>query len=963
MTYFLEKIASHLFDNFGNSLDRQCLVFPNRRAGLYFLKYLAGVAEKPVWAPSVKTINELFISLSGLQVAGPETLILELYRVYSRLNPKAESFDDFYFWGEMLLNDFDNVDKYLVNAESLFANLSDLKKIDTVFGELHEDQVKIIRQFWVNFNTGASTREKNDFLGLWSVLSELYTGFRNTLINKGIAYEGMIFREIADNFRKGISPDLNYENLHFVGFNALNNCEKILMNTLKRMNIAKFYWDYDESTVLNNPGHSAGFFIKENLRDFGNDMPDDWNYKTFVSKPAANVKRTIIDTSSDTAQVKMVSSLLTDIAEARGAEAHHTAVVLADESLLIPILSSIPDIIPDVNITMGYPLKFSPVYSLVSHLLLLQRNTRKTGEISLFDHNDVMNILRHSYFQGDKTQDSYKILAELVKENKQWIPDLLFKGRPVLERIFTSVSSPAALNDYLVKILQELYKTEDETGDESVGLSKEDKLRNEFISRTLMAMNRLEAAFAGSGISLTSTTWSRLLDKILKTITIPFSGEPLNGIQIMGILETRALDFRNLIILSVNEGILPRNSAGSSYIPYNLREAFGLPVIRHQDSIYAYYFYRLLQRAENVTFIYNSNTEGLKTGEMSRFLLQLNYLSDTPPEYKSPGFEIISAGTVPPSVERTQRHSEILENLFLVKGNKVLSPSAVNTWLNCRMRFYYRYICGIKEPDKIITEMDPALFGKRLHSVMEKIYSPVKGRIMGLEEITRLRNDSTLIRKHVNEVIRDIFRPGEEEERGGNEEITANILFSYSRLILKLDSSFAPVIITHLEEFVSSPVIIRYGVREADLIIGGYADRIDVTGGTRRLIDYKTGNVTMEIKSIESLFDEHDEKRSDAWFQILMYCEMLYSDPGRQKIRPSLYAVRNMAREKFSDKLIVASDRDNKIVIDDYSVIRDEYWAGLKQTLENIFNKDFPFIMTEHLRKCGYCPFLKLCRR
>lgn len=963
MTYFLERIASHLFDSYGDKLHHQCLVFPNRRAGLYFMKYLSVKAGKPIWAPSVKTINELFTSLSELQEAGSETLIFELYTTYCKLNREAGTFDDFYFWGEMLVNDFDNADKYLVNAESLFANLADIKKIDSTFGELGEEQINIIRQFWVNFNTGSSTREKKEFLNLWSLLPDLYSAFRGSLRGKGIAYEGMIFRDIAESCVAGNLPDFKFESFHFAGFNALNNCEKILMRSLSGKGLAKFYWDYDESTVKEDPRHSAGYFLRDNLRDFGNDMPTDWNYKTFVSDPAVGVHRTIIDTSSDIAQVKLVPALLREIEEIKGDEAHHIAIVLAEESLLIPLLSSLPEFVDDVNITMGYPLKFSPVYSLIKHLLSLQRNSREDGDNYFFDYTDVLNILRHSYLNGNDKLFAAVTAKELISDNKQWIPGRWFSGKPVFESIFVPMRSPLDLHLYLKSILESLYKTGNDNGSSEAVVDLDDEIRNEFIFRTLQAMNRLESALTASAVVLTPVTYSRLIDKVLRSVSVPFSGEPLNGIQIMGILETRALDFKNLIILSVNEGILPRSSAGSSCIPYNLREAFGLPVIRHQDSIYSYYFYRLLQRAEKVTFVYNSNAEGLKTGEMSRFLLQLDYLSDIKPDYRSPAYEIISRGIVPSAVERTRLHSDILKNLFLNPGSKPLSPSAVNTWLNCRMKFYYRYVCGLKEPEKIVTDIDPSVFGKLLHGVMEKVYSPFEGGIMERDKIEGIISDSALVLSSIKEVIKEIYHSGQNVESGGNDEITSSILFSYIRMILKHDISFAPLTIHGLEKYISSSFTFSQSDKKNVVTIGGYSDRIDETGGTRRIIDYKTGNTPMEIRSVASLFDENDDKRNDAWFQILMYCEMISGIDPAVKVRPSLYAVRSMSSNEFSDRLIIAEDRDNKLEVEDYSVIRSEYSAGLEQTIGHIFADVSEFKMTEHPGKCDYCPFIKLCRR
>jgi hypothetical protein len=338
MSFFLERIASHLYLIYGNNLHRQCLVFPNRRAGLYFLKYLSKLTVKPVWSPAVKTINELFSLNSSLQVAENEALIFELYKIYLDLDPKAESFDNFYFWGEILLNDFDDIDKYLVDASKLYRNLSDLKHIDSQFGELTGEQVDIIRQFWVNFGSGSWTKHKNDFINIWNLLPQLYSQFREALRRKNIAYEGMIFRELADKCMGGHIPYFRWDRFHFIGFNALNRCERVLMRSLKESGRAHFYWDYDSTYVNDDADHSAGFFIRQNLAEFGNDMPADWDYRRIILKSGNEVSRKVIDTSSDVAQVKLVPYLLERMSIAEGDELHHTAIVLADENLLIPLI-------------------------------------------------------------------------------------------------------------------------------------------------------------------------------------------------------------------------------------------------------------------------------------------------------------------------------------------------------------------------------------------------------------------------------------------------------------------------------------------------------------------------------------------------------------------------------------------------------------------------------------------------
>jgi PD-(D/E)XK nuclease superfamily len=963
MEFFLEKIASHIYEEYGGRLETQCMIFPNRRAGLYFLKYLAAKAGKPVWAPAVKTINELFGSTSSLRQAETETLIFELYRIYRNLNPGAEKFDDFYFWGELLLNDFDDVDKYLADPAKLFENLSDIKRIDEKFGVLSDEQINAVRQFWTNFNDGARTAQKDDFLRIWSILPRLYSGFRESLSTKGIAYEGMIFRELAEKCRDGHLPVYKWNNFHFAGFNALNECEKILMHTMKNDGLARFYWDYDLSYGEKKSTHSAGFFIRNNLKEFGNDMPDDWEYITKLSSGEGNTRSRIIETSSDIAQVKLIPELLRDMNEINGKEAHHTAIVLADESLLVPMLSTVPEFISDVNVTMGYPLRLSQVYSLVRHLLSLQKNCREEGQEVLFDHRDVLNIIRHNYYSSDPELNLRKLIPELVSEKRRWIPGSRFAGMAPLDSIFQKASTPVLLSGYIKSILQGIFITGTDEEVEGVHATSETRICNEFIYRALLAINRLDNIISASDISLSVATWTRLLDRIIKSISIPFSGEPLSGIQIMGLLETRALDFRNLIILSANEGVLPGTSFGSSYIPYNLREAYGLPGIKHQDSIYAYYFYRLLHRVENITFVYNSSSEGVKTGEMSRYLLQLTYLHKPAPEMTGLGCEIISPARMPGTLERSRKHIEKLKKLFLIPGGKSVSPSAVNAWLNCRMKFFYKYICELKEPEKILQKIDPAMFGALLHGIMQRIYSSSIGSLLNISMLESILHDHKSINGIIREVISTSWFNGNEKWSDGNVQIISNILKSYVGMIIRFDQSVGPLQIAGLEKKVSSPVEISCNGENIKITAGGYIDRLDVAGGIFRIIDYKTGSMTMEIPSVESLFDETDDKRNEAWFQILMYCEIFSAENIKEKVRPSLYALRNLPGKNFSDYLLIGKETGSRIRVEDYAQIREAYSGGLRRTLETIFDNDSDFTMTGHQQKCEYCAFRQLCNR
>jgi hypothetical protein len=961
MTYFLDRIASQLYEEFGDRLDKHCLVFPNRRAGLYFLKYLSSKPGKPIWSPEIRTINELFQTFSTLKLAENELLVFELFKAYRELNKNAGSIDDFFFWGEMLINDFDDVDKHLVDAGKLFVNLKEIKDIDIKFGGLTDSQIEVIKQFWINFDPASQTGQKSSFQELWSILLSLYNKFRDSLISRGIAYEGLIYRELAEKCKTGLMPQVKWDCLHFIGFNALNTCEKELMMLLKKSGKARFYWDYDNSFVVDNPAHSAGFFIRDNLKMFGDDMADDWNHNSSSAVLANKRAIRIIDSSSDIAQVKLAAKIVEESPFVNFHEAHHTAIILADENLLLPALTSLPRNVESINITMGYPLKFSPVYSLIKDLLSLQKTLRsgENGEI-LFEHDEVQNILSNSFF--NESRDENNSLTDEVNSNKDfWIPASFFNEKPPFDFIFRKIDTAKQLSLYLKTILEKLYiliETSDEKDPVAVGIN----IRNEFIYRVILAINRLDVIVSETDPVILVHTYNKLLDRILRGLSIPFSGEPLNGIQIMGILETRSLDFRNLIILSVNEGVLPQNSASNSFIPYNLREAFGLPTIRHQDSIYAYYFYRLLQRAENITLIYNSSSDGLKTGEMSRFLLQMKY-SENPPETESQRFEIKAPGQVPCEIKRSRLHIEKLRKIYFTGDKKILSPSAVNTWINCRMKFYYRYVCGLKEPDKIVKEIDSAVFGKLLHYIMEKIYSPLKNRILNPDEIESIRKNRTLINHAIADAINTSFYNNKKSILTGSDLIICNILETYVNIILKQDSTLVPLELVELEHNISSQITIDNENKKEILKIGGVIDRLDKIKGIFRITDYKTGKTNMEIPALESLFDENSKDHNDAWFQILMYCNLFMLEQSEVHVRPSIYSVRNMFNPDYVDTLRIKDLNGQAVRVDDFGALYESFNSLLIQTIEKIFNPDEPFRMTENLKRCDYCPYARLCQR
>lgn len=965
MTYFLENIAQSLLKEFGNTLNRHCLVFPNRRAGLYFLKYLAARIEKPVWAPSVLTINELFRSFSSKQTAGNEILLFELYKVYRKIKKPPESFDDFYFWGDMLLNDFDDVDKYLVDASLLFRNVKDIKAIDQLFGGLTDSQRDIIRRFWINFESGKQTSEKAGFISIWSVLYDLYSGFRYSLTEQNLAYEGMIFRELAENPEKDLIAGNRWDMLHFIGFNALNECEKVIMTRFKKAGKARFYWDYDNSYIKDGNLNSAGYFMRNNLKVFGNNMPADWSYDTMLNSFPPNVRRRVIETSSDVAQVKLISQLIDELPGLTSGNAHHTAVVLADENLLMPVLTSLPENIGDINITMGHPLKHTLVYTLVRHIMDLQRRAVFTNRVAWFNFRDVISILRHPLMEGLFAESDSMLISELSKSTSKWLSSERLVDSENLSWIFRKPENTALLSDYFKEILS-LIALNDVSSDKNLPNNPVRRsILNEYIYRIVLSINRLESIVRSPEVTMTTDTYIRILDRMLRIQSVPFSGEPLSGVQVMGILETRALDFKNLIILSVNEGVLPAVSSGSSFIPFSLREAFGLPSINHQESIYAYHFYRLLQRAENVTFTYNSNSEGLRSGEMSRFLIQMKYDKTLRPEFLNLSFEIKSNTGIGEVLERNEEHSRQLRSQFINKDKgRILSPSAINTWLNCRMKFYYRYVNRLQEPDKVSEDIDPAMFGNILHEIMRSLYTGYKGQIITGEILDMITFNKVLLQSAIDQAINEKFKDGTVGLITGNELIVRDVLMAYLLRILKADKIFSPVTILHLEDQFSFNISTLSDGTNIDVRIGGMVDRVDVINGVTRIVDYKTGNVSETIGSIGDLFTEDRKKDSDGWLQTLLYCEAYMATDQPSVLRPSIYKIKKLTGGLFSDMLRLKTDIRNELVVDDYNKVREEFIYGLKEVISLIFSDNESFKMTTDIRsKCTYCPYRVLCMR
>jgi CRISPR/Cas system-associated exonuclease Cas4 (RecB family) len=956
---FLEKVARTLYDSYRGEMEKQVVILPSRRAGLYLARHLSRLSNKPQWSPKMVTVTELFESFSTLHQSETESLIFDLYKSYLTSVANPLPFDDFWSWGETILTDFNDIDLWLADAEKIYSNISDLKEIDHRFGGLTEEQIEIIRGFWTSFNpadTGSEARTA--FKTVWQVLGPLYKSFSEKLAASGKGWEGMICREVAEKAASNQLPlpdDINY---HVAGLNALNNCEKELFLFLKRQGRVKFYWD-DDHGFMKQKDHKASVFIKENLHNFGNDLPQ---YDEEL-QPEQKNRWTIIDTPSDSAQAKMLPEILREAGLDSVEDATDTAVILADEKLLAPVLSSLPEEIKEVNVTMGHPFKYTPLYSFIKQLFILARYaSHHDGELT-FRAENVLGLIRHQYFPVLSKENTEIISVEIISGNMIRVGQKYLAEKMAGCEVF---DVPENVNDYpayLLKILTVLYENSFGTNP-GRGIMSIDR---EYMRMSMNEGGKLRNLIAEHGFSLKIDTCIRLMDRIFKRLIVPFSGEPLKGLQVMGVLETRALEFKNMIFLSLNEGIFPNQSYENTFIPYNIRRAFGLPTINEHESIYSYHFFRLLRRPQRGWFMYNSTTQGMSTGEMSRYLIQMKYGSEYSPVFSTLHILVGRSSIVPDVLQKNEGHIKSLLKRYTGLSedgkDKIFSPSAINTWLTCRMKFYYRYVCGIAEEDKLEKEIDQRRFGNILHAVMEEIYKPLIGTVADASILKTISSDAASIRKIIIQKASSEMRWSEESLLGGKSVIIIDVLARYIKNILDYDGTIKDLTVLHLEKKFCNVFEVGTPMGKQTILVGGITDRVDSASGMVRVVDYKTGSPKDNGTTLDKLFDETVNSRSDAVLQTLLYCNALRSYYPDRIIQPAIYWIQQISAKDFSSSVRMPEFEASLSSMQSYTDMMNRYETGLKEVLENIFSADQHFTMTSFQRKCSSCPYRLLCQR
>lgn len=974
MNTFLQEAAVNI-RNEVKDLNSATVVFPNRRAAIYFRKHLGDLISKPTFSPALLTIEQFFQQFSGQNIPEKLQLIHVLHQAYTEVLREAgrpnevESFEKFYFWGDMLLRDFDEADKYLVNVDLLFKDLSHQKELDTNFDYLTDEQKEFLQSFWQSFEEHQAINKKR-FLYIWRNLPAVYHRFRKKLEEGGYAYSGMQHRSVAEALQANLfSARIDSRKRYFfIGFNALTKAEELLISHFVEQYDARVSWDID-SYYYNSENQEAGKYFKEY-------SAHRTLQKTFTTAPSNLTSRTkpvkLYAATQPIGQVKMMAEIVHQQLIDQQIKPEETLIVLPDEKLLIPVLHSVSGSVEKLNVTMGFPLSQSPMFNLLELVIELQINKKN----NTFNHRQVLAVLGHPYIVAANPSVANAKRKEIIRQNWVNVPATFLAADVDVHRVLFGEASRAAgsanefILDYISRVIREVGSIP--------FLSDIDK---EYAHRFHQIVNTLDSVMTDAGHSISGEETGpgnrkafqnnlrsllKLLRQLVRSEKMPFSGEPLRGLQIMGVLETRNLDFKNVFILSLNEGSFPANGSRGSYIPFNIRKAYGLPTPEHQDAMYAYLFYRVLQRAENIHLFYNSETDVLGQGEMSRYLQQLIYESGIPIEKNSLRNQVQPLGVKPISI---LKNDKVLADLYKInEGNhkfKGISPSALNTYLECQLKFYFRHVAKIKEPNEVEEELDARVLGNFLHDVMENFYKKLRARKNSKKvESADLEQYEKQLDPLIDEVFIRTYKldPEKKVVYEGQGLIVKEIVRKFAGRILEFDKAYAPFELEGLEqEGMALSVKLNHPPHRA--IISGKIDRVDRKENTLRIIDYKTGKDKMGFENIESLFSP-SASRNKAAFQTFLYAllykksHMTHGEMSTYKVVPGLMNRINLFEESFSFGLKAGKEQ-----IKDIEPLLPEFEERLSGLLHEVFDPAIAFNQTTETDHCKLCPYTRMCYR
>ena len=947
---FLEEIIEDLVKD-QVEWNTTTLVFPNKRAGLFFRKYLQIHIEDSIVSPAIYSLEEFVLSFSDSVLSDQLSLVFDLFEVYKKINPRAESFDRFYYWGEMLLRDFEDIDQHLVDPKQLFKGVHDQKELEENFRFLDPEHIKVIQSFWSSFLPKASNQQIQ-FLRLWEVLHKVYEEFNQKLKSRDEGYKGMLYREVLSFLDLKVK---RWEGgrLVFAGFNALTRVEEEIIKFFVREEEADLFWDYDD------------YYLDDQLQEAGNFLrkyrEDQILGRSFSKQPVDNFNRQekefkAIGVPLKIGQTKVTGNLIT---EESGLIDEKTVVVMADEGMLFPLLNSIPPVVNDINVTMGFPLRHTPLYSLLQAVLELQQNIRPVKDGSAyFYYRHVLSVLRHPYIIEEYGEPVKQIADRIEKFNKVYVSNVWLKEYdPFFEQIFIPIDNeklPAYVESILLRIVDH----------------DADSLEKEYIFHFLKQLRRLSDLLQDRGLKLEMEVFLKLFRQIMQNLRLPFSGEPLKGLQVMGILETRNLDFDNVIVLSMNEGSWPLENRSSSFIPFNIRKAFELPTYDQQEGIYAYLFYRLLQRCKRAWFLYNTEEDFNLRGEVSRYIRQLDLESGYKVEHQLLNMPVNIVPAVPITIQKSVEVMEGLAHYTLgVENPKRLTPSALNIYLDCRLKFYFRYIAKLYEPEEVKEEIDPGSFGNILHLTMELLYGNFTEE-KGHNHVSV--SDVEELRKQLPEIVEQAFRKhygliSEQDFKfEGRNIIARSIILKFANAILDKDMAYAPFDVIGLEAGEREGFALELQIDlKTTVALKGIIDRVDLKNETVRVIDYKTGRDEKKAEDLHSLFDRDDKKRNKAAMQVLYYALMFHRSYPEMNypITPGIFNSRELFSDAFDVKLKMLNDKGRYSQVWDARPLLSEFESELSGLLREIFDPRVSFDQTDDVKKCRWCPYKGICHR
>ena len=967
---FLHCVARIFLQQEASRLKDFCFVFPNRRSCVFFEKELEELSTTPLVFPCVTTITDFVTDITRMNTGNRVELLLDLYQEYASIvGDNVESFDEFSYWGEMIINDFNDIDLYLVDADKIFKNLKEFKEIGTDY--LSQDQKKVLNEYFRNIEFSLdsnieqfwkhSTAYNNDsentqsYFYIWEILGKLYHAFNNKLDEKNIAYSGKIYRKAVDVLKNKNAENLDYKQYIFVGFNVLSTSEWQIFKLLKDKGLGDYYWDIN-SPALRDSNNNATKFIYKNVRNFCSKY--DLNENKNDIMPHISVKAIPSNVGQTKYAVRIVEDLISSGKIVNDHDLLNTAIILPDENLFIPLIGSInTNIINNVNVTMGFPLKKSLISSLLSILSKTHRQSRKIKDNYYFYIEDLNDLLSHPFIKLIAKDEAHRLLIKLSKERKYFVPTEWFtKESIVLSNLLTPIKATniQELISYVNRILSFL----------EINLSNEknvETIEDTCIRKYIEQFNHFINIIKDYNITINDNTFFYLIDRFISSTVVSLQGEPLKGLQVMGVLETRCLDFKNIIVLSMNERIFPRKHFSRSFIPYNIRKGYNMSTIEHQESMYAYYFYRMISRAENVYLLYDARTSGLSAGDPSRYIQQLCKIYNDNIVIENVPIDISAPKDLELKVPKTKRIMDKL-NLYRTEGSgKFLSASAINSYISCPLKFYFEKVEGLVLDDKITEFMDYSTFGTIIHEIMHEIYSPLKGKLVTTDYMsTYIQNKANCLDLVITKTVNKIYyKKGDDcfDELDGEGYMIEDVIKYYILEILKYDSKQEFVYIQGEESGESEE---KEFWSDLGINFKQYIDRVDmvkdINGSTYlRIIDYKTGNDETKLSDFSSAMDNSKEKTKKAIIQIFLYCNFYnYIRKTDNRIKPLIYTVKDMSQAEI---------KANRSIIEDYHDNNEDFLSNIKEKINEMFDTETPFIQCKNDKTCQYCKFKDFCRK